>query len=92
MADLLFPAEWFTPTPEAHRAAAALAEGFCAFPHCGYPFDAGMFCPVCEVTWSLSPSGFSGQASLPDGSYRTLTVYPFAAWQQPVIDLGAWGG
>lgn len=45
-----FPREWFTPTPEARRAAAAIAEGFC-------PFGEGSRCPVCEVTWALTASG-----------------------------------
>ena len=83
-----FPQEWFTPTPEARRAAAAVAEGFCPFPQCGHPFDEGSYCPVCEVTWELTDAGFSGRTEHPDGN-RTVTVYPFAAWQRPpVIDLG----
>lgn len=88
MAERPFPQEWFTPTPEAHRAAAALAEGFCPYLHCGYPFDEGFFCPVCEVTWELTRDGFSGRFSRPAGGSTTIAVYPFAAWQQPVIDLG----
>lgn len=84
-----FPQEWFTPTPEAYRAAAALAEGFCPFAHCGYPFDEGFFCPVCEITWALTRTGFSGFARRPDGRGTAMAVYPFADWQRPPeIDLG----
>lgn len=74
MAARQFPQEWFTPTPEAYRAAAALAEGFCPFPQCGYPFDAGSLCPVCEVAWELTGAGFSGRYSRPDGSSTTVVV------------------
>lgn len=89
MAARPFPQEWFTPTPEAYRAAAALAEGFCPYPHCGCPLDAGGSCPVCEVTWALTPAGFTGRVDEAPGVSRSVTVYPFAGWQQPpVIDLG----
>jgi hypothetical protein len=71
-----FPQEWFTPTPEAHRAAAALAEGFCPYPQCGYPFDEGFFCPVCEITWELTRTGFSGTVTESPGITRSVTVYP----------------
>lgn len=83
-----FPQEWFTPTAEARRAMAALAEGFCPFPQCGCPFDAGSFCPVCEVTWELAGSGFTGRSGNSTGGFTSVTVYPFAPWQQPVIELG----
>ena len=72
-----FPQEWLTPTPEAHRAAAAISEGFCPFAHCGYPFDEGSFCPLCEVTWSLVPGGFSGSVTGPPRLARVAAVYPF---------------
>lgn len=85
---LSFPLGWFTPTPEARRAAAALAEGFCPFPGCGYPFDAGLHCPVCEITWTLTASGFSGEQRHPGGSSLKVCAYPFAQGRQPVIDLG----
>lgn len=90
MAARPFPQEWLTPTPEAYRAAAALAEGFCPYPHCGYPFDEGGFCPVCGVTWELTPDGLSGRFSGPKvGGSTSIQVYPFATWPEPpVIDLG----
>lgn len=89
MAARPFPAGWFTPTAEARRAAAALAEGFCAYPECGYPFDEGMHCPVCGVTWELTATGFSAEVREDEDTYRKVTVYPFADWHKPpVIELG----
>jgi hypothetical protein len=87
MDGLYLPSEWFVPGEPATRAAAAIAEGFCPYPQCGYPFDEGRTCPVCEVTWELTPSGFSAEA----GGTK-VTAYPFAPWRQPVIDLGQPGG
>jgi hypothetical protein len=85
-----FPQEWFAPTPEAHRAAAAISEGSCPFPHCGGRLGVNGYCPACGVVWALSRDGFSASVHESADVTRKLTVYPFAEWQQPGIDLGGY--
>jgi hypothetical protein len=82
-----FPPQWFTPTPEAYRAAAAISEGFCPYPHCGSRLGVNGYCPACGVVWGLTSSGFSGSAHEVADVTRKVTVYPFATWQRPATDL-----
>jgi len=83
-----FPQEWLAPTPEARRAAAAISEGFCPYPHCGGQLGVNGYCPACGVVWELTSSGFSGSTHESADVTRKVTVYPFAGWQRSAIDLG----
>ena len=83
---LPFPSAWYSPTPAAERAAAAIGEGFCPYSH--GPLSEEGDCGPCDARWKLirqggRVTGLTAEYGWPSAGklVGSLTIYPFSEWQ-----------